>query len=721
MATVASTIKDTITSLWNGTTSTSDEKPNDNHTKAAENEFDMETDGSGSAENDAGKQFSSELDKFANVNVVNLLDLCDSLRELLIGEPITMPSIIVVGDQSTGKSSVLEVLSGIELPKGKNIVTRCPIIIRIRNIQGSNAGNSNTNPNTDIDRIELYSHEHENKKKTLRNNEVENLASEIKALQNDVAGNGTSISHKPIYVHVYRRNAIDLTLIDLPGITRNPVGNQPKNIFDQIKALVMEQISQKESIILNIVPANVDIPTAECITWTREVDPNMERSIIVVTKADLIDSKTLKSNLQGVIKDWNVRLGTCVVKCRTSDELEQKMTIKQSLEAETKFFKSHGESTNDISFGISNLAKKLGNLQVVQLRKYLPKIYKQIRQRRDEQHALLKQMPVLPMPSQTNSPFEAWAYVEQRFDQMKQLFGMLYSTGSSLKHIHDGERLSSSLKRLMNEFSMAVSKTFSNPLTSSYIKTIENETKEAGGISLPNLLSDQVVQNLVFAELQNLFPIASKFINDVQALVNGFVFSIIRDQLSYYQKLQDKTIEVTSTEVAKLQQAASNHVQYILKKEEPIYTLDPTYVKHLQLLKPLSSLYVSRNDNHGETKDQFKRMLDTLGYCDAKASIEVSSNEMTRELQITCLIYFKLLCSRFVENVAREAITSLVQPFIDVNGMFTTIRKQLENRIGTQVTKYLKEDSEIVMKRNTIVTSITRLESALSCVDKMCV
>ncbi|XLS89821.1 hypothetical protein HN51_065829, partial [Arachis hypogaea] len=78
----------------------------------------------------------------------------------------------------------------------------------------------------------------------------------------------------------------NLTMVDLPGITRVPVHGQPENIYDQIKDIIMEYIRPEESIILNVLSATVDFTTCESIRMSPSVDKTGLRTLAVVTKAD---------------------------------------------------------------------------------------------------------------------------------------------------------------------------------------------------------------------------------------------------------------------------------------------------------------------------------------------------------------------------------------------------------------------------------------------------
>ncbi|GJN08405.1 hypothetical protein PR202_ga26318 [Eleusine coracana subsp. coracana] len=194
-----------------------------------------------------------------NDQIRPLLDAVDRLRHLKVTqEGIQLPTIVVVGDQSC----VLESLAGISLPRGQGICTR---------------GRSNGHVvATSEDKV----------------------ADAINAATEEIAGSGKGISDAPITL-VVKRGVPDLTLIDLPGITRVPVQGQPEDIYDQIAKIIKEYIAPKESIILNVLSATVDFPTCESIRMSQQVDRTGERTLAVVTKAD----KSPEGLLEKVTKD----------------------------------------------------------------------------------------------------------------------------------------------------------------------------------------------------------------------------------------------------------------------------------------------------------------------------------------------------------------------------------------------------------------------------------
>ena len=102
-----------------------------------------------------------------------------------------------------------------------------------------------------------------------------------------MAGDNKGICPEPISLKYYSTKVLSLTLVDLPGLTKVPVGEQPEDIETQIKSLIGHYIVNPNSIILAVSAANADIATSESIKLARDVDPDGRRTLAVVTKLDL--------------------------------------------------------------------------------------------------------------------------------------------------------------------------------------------------------------------------------------------------------------------------------------------------------------------------------------------------------------------------------------------------------------------------------------------------
>ena len=87
----------------------------------------------------------------------------------------------------------------------------------------------------------------------------------IDTVTDQVCGKNKSIVDKPIVLNVFSKSCPNLTVIDLPGITSIPVGDQPKDIYDITKNMALRYIREERSIILCVIPANQDLATSEAL------------------------------------------------------------------------------------------------------------------------------------------------------------------------------------------------------------------------------------------------------------------------------------------------------------------------------------------------------------------------------------------------------------------------------------------------------------------------
>ncbi|KAL9245418.1 hypothetical protein vseg_019076 [Gypsophila vaccaria] len=186
-----------------------------------------------------------------------------------------LPSIAVVGGQSSGKSSVLESIVGKDfLPRGSGIVTRRPLVLQLHRVE---------------EKKEWAEFMHLPRKKF---SDFAAVRKEIADETDRETGRSKAISSVPIHLSIYSPNVVNLTLVDLPGLTKVAVDGQPESIVHDIENMVRSYIEKPNCIILAISPANQDLATSDAIKISREVDPKGERTFGVLTKVDLMDKGT---------------------------------------------------------------------------------------------------------------------------------------------------------------------------------------------------------------------------------------------------------------------------------------------------------------------------------------------------------------------------------------------------------------------------------------------
>ncbi|XP_029912802.1 dynamin-2-like isoform X5 [Myripristis murdjan] len=260
-----------------------------------------------------------------NRGMEDLIPLINKLQDAFssIGQScnLDLPQIAVVGGQSAGKSSVLENFVGRDfLPRGSGIVTRRPLILQLVNNVAEYAEFLHCKGRKFVD--------------------FEEVRLEIEAETDRITGSNKGISPIPINLCVYSPNVLNLTLIDLPGMTKVAVGDQPPDIEHQIRDMLLQFISKESCLILAVTPANTDLANSDALKIAKEVDPQGLRTIGVITKLDLMDEGT---DARDILENklLPLRRGYIGVVNRSQKDIDGKKDIRAALAAERKFFLSH--------------------------------------------------------------------------------------------------------------------------------------------------------------------------------------------------------------------------------------------------------------------------------------------------------------------------------------------------------------------------------------------
>ncbi|XP_047192536.1 dynamin 3a isoform X7 [Scophthalmus maximus] len=260
-----------------------------------------------------------------NRGMEELIPLVNRLQDALSGAGqscgLHLPQVAVVGGQSAGKSSVLEHFVGRDfLPRGSGIVTRRPLILQLLSAHTEYAEflHCKGKEFTDFDEV----------------------CKEIEAETRRLTGSNKGISPVPINLRIHSPHVLNLTLVDLPGITKVPVGDQPVDIEYQIRDMIMQFICKENCLILAVTPANTDLANSDALKLAKDVDPQGQRTIGVITKLDLMDEGT---DARHILENrlLPLRRGYIGVVNRSQKDIDGKKDIKAALLAEEKFFLSH--------------------------------------------------------------------------------------------------------------------------------------------------------------------------------------------------------------------------------------------------------------------------------------------------------------------------------------------------------------------------------------------
>ncbi|TPX16327.1 uncharacterized protein E0L32_003976 [Thyridium curvatum] len=258
-----------------------------------------------------------------------LLAKVDQLRDLNIGQHVPLPQLVVVGDQSSGKSSLLESLSGVPFPKDQNLCTRHATqitsrrdkdeCVHVRIIPGPRASEDHKK------QVEAFQTKVSSASE-FRDKFVDILkkANEKMGLRTDLSsGHGGAIfSEDVLKIEVHGPREDYLTIIDVPGIFRTTVHGTTKDDMVMVKNLVKRYIRDDRTIILAVLPSNVDIATQEILELAEEYDKNGKRTLGVLTKPDLVMEPTMRASVCDLVMGQKrpLTLGYFLVQNRSSDD-----------------------------------------------------------------------------------------------------------------------------------------------------------------------------------------------------------------------------------------------------------------------------------------------------------------------------------------------------------------------------------------------------------------
>mmetsp|Transcript_7648 Transcript_7648/g.28161 ORF Transcript_7648/g.28161 Transcript_7648/m.28161 type:complete len:614 (-) Transcript_7648:640-2481(-) len=266
-----------------------------------------------------------------------------------------LPQIAVVGGQSAGKSSVLEAVVGKDfLPRNAGICTRRPLVFNL------------------VKSDDEYGEFGHLKGRKLRN--FEDVRKEIEAETDRAVGKGRNVSPVPIYLTVYSPDVVNLTLVDLPGLTKVATEGQSESIVHEIEDMVKEYVSKPNCIMLTVSPANADLANSDGLRLAKEVDPTGERTFGVLTKLDLMDEGTdAREILMG--DTYKTRFPFVGVVNRSQKDLNGNMDMVTARRKEKEYFETHPQY-KDISFrmGTAFLAKSLGDHLLAVIKEKVPMI-----------------------------------------------------------------------------------------------------------------------------------------------------------------------------------------------------------------------------------------------------------------------------------------------------------------------------------------------------------
>ncbi|XP_007904883.1 interferon-induced GTP-binding protein Mx3 isoform X3 [Callorhinchus milii] len=611
------------------------------------------------------------------------IDLIDSLRALGVDKDLSLPAIAVIGDQSSGKSSVLEALSGVSLPRGTGIVTRCPLELKLKKAKKANVWKGAIS-------FREYSKEITNA------SEVEQ---EIRKAQNSMAGK-EGISHDLISLKIESSNVPDLTLIDLPGIARVAVGNQPLDIGDQIKKMIRSFINKQETINLVVVPCNVDIATTEALKMAQEVDPSGERTVGILTKPDLVDKGT-ESTIVDIVQNLVVELkkGYMIVKCRGQKEINDKLTLQDAIARENRYFEEHEQFRtllDEKKASIPHLAERLTNELVYHISKCLPNL------RRDVEEKLSKTRKELKLygngiPTSEN---ERLAFLIDKITEFCSQIISLVSGEDTGNHTEEMRYF----PQVRHEFSAW--KTFLDDKGLNFQDTLRDEIEEYDnlhrGQELPGFVNYKTFESIMKDEIFKLEEPAIQKLKIIAEITRTSFLNIAESHFAAFSNL----LRASKIKIEDYKQEQEIKAECLLRThfriESVVYSQDTIYSQTLTTTKDRIS-----QENHKYSISSgfsFSNTSQKHAFGSAVPKLNASVEEMSSHLQT----YYKIASNRMADQVPLIIRYYILKEFSEKlrAGMLELLQER------DKITVYLYENADTKRKRESLKKQLDRLKRA---------
>ncbi|XP_077198872.1 interferon-induced GTP-binding protein Mx1-like isoform X2 [Paroedura picta] len=398
--------------------------------------------------------------------------------------------------------------------------------------------------------------------------------------QNAIAGNGVDISQELISLEIASSEVPDLTLIDLPGITRVAVGNQPQDIGNQIINLIKKYINKQQTICLVVVPSNVDIATTEALKMAQEVDSAGERTLGILTKPDLVDKGT-EAEVVDIIRNQRVFLnkGYMIVKCRGQRDINNKVTLAAAIQNERVFFEKHEHFRILLEEGratIPVLAEKLTQELMEHINKSLPKLQNQIKCKLEKANIQLQECgPGVPETTEEQMLF--------LIDKIKQFNRSVSDAvqGEEVLRNNKTPRLFTAIRQLFSKWESEINRS-ALEVRDTMKEDVWGFENKYRGKELPGFVNYRTFEAIVKRQIMLLKWPATEMLKKAIDLVRETFIQIAKQHFSdFYFLFMNAQNNIEDLKV-KQEEEAESMIDTQFKLERVVYCQDSIYSEDLK-------------------------------------------------------------------------------------------------------------------------------------------
>ena len=588
------------------------------------------------------------------------------------GDLIDLPQIVVVGCQSSGKSSVLESIVGRDfLPRGSGIVTRRPLILQLLHVDPME------------EQYGMFAHQ-----PGVKYTSFSDIRDEIQAETDRSTGTGKNVSNQAINLTIRDSNVPNLTLVDLPGLTKVAVEDQDPSIVEMIHTMVLQYIMKPGALILAVTPANQDLANSDSLKIAREVDPNGERTIGVITKVDLMDAGT---DAGPILRNevYPLKLGYIGVVNRSQADIDRKKPMKESLRQEREFFENHPVYKNLLEHCTTKvLATTLNRLLVDHIKKSIPGLKTRVQTLINDKQRELERYGEDPAGGHADTNELIMNVIQQYVNGYNDLI-----EGKTGSYIGEDIKGGAKISRIFQDVYVKKINEEIPPITSMDVEEVKYLIRNQAGITVPIYVPHQAFESLIRRQIEKLRTPALTAINKVSNEILTIHGQVTFPELERYPQLKDAIRNVVEELVNGCVEPTVQFVNDVMDNEKIF-------------------INTARHDFRGAAVLAEKKAKEDIPTKKDKNQIQ---KEQAQQLINLASRYFELCRTQIVDVIPKAVIMMLVEGS-SKNLSDTLIRKVYTSGLARDL---MKEDPNITKRRKKCQDQLNALNKASEILSKV--
>ncbi|PKX97711.1 dynamin-like protein [Aspergillus novofumigatus IBT 16806] len=669
----------------------------------------------------------SDIDGFDTEGRALLLEIIDKLRKLGISESVSLPQLVVVGDQSSGKSSVLEGMTGFCFPVASDLCTRFVTQIVLIRAPESDAGVRVTvipGPTTQMDdeyKAHLLGFERRMAEDDFGSDDLRRIFNEA-AKHMGVPGPDTEdpknldkrFSDDILRIEIFGPQHQNLSVVDVPGLFHNPTDDQTEEDRETIRKLIKSYLNDKRTIILAVMDARNNFANQEVFSMAQAADPAGVRTVGIITKCDALEPgdegrvlKIARNEVERLTHVW------FAVRNRSTKDIKDGMTIEGRHKKEIEFFSSVSpwNTLRADRVGIKPLKVFLGQLLYAHIRGEFPGVVKDIEDFLRNARRELEQLG----PSRQTAPDQrryltqiAAKYERDVLNALSGSYGSTLEPDSILKlrmHIRNlNDKFAESMARdghtkIFQNLDGGQDKEYQRPWCpedDDIYDWIRKLYRDSRGAELPGMVNPSVLEDMFRQQTVAWEPIATKYIDKVAKAVHVFNQTIF-DKLIGDEEVKDHL----SARLREQNREAVNRAAYELTN-----------------LLQVNNYFAETLSNIREERT-FQRLkakgFRDGGYLSLKqvvGAVHLSNEDQAVEnIHDILKAYYKVARKRFSDNVILQVAE---RHLLGANGPVSTLSPEFIMNLEDSELEHIASESYVTSsKRNDLASKVDRFQKAL--------